>query len=98
MTSPEQHHPPALGHTHPLLEKHRTWTVVTAGLAVVAAFLAVAAAYDLGAAVALVSVLAGGWAMLISETRAERFEVVGATVGGAVVLAVCLAYGSGLPG
>lgn len=98
MTSPAQHHPPALGHTHPVLERHRTWTLITAGLAVVAAVLALAGAYDVGAVVAAVAVLVGGWAMLISETRMERFEVVSATVGGAVVLAVCLAYGSGLSG
>lgn len=98
MSHPVQHHPPALAPTHRLLEGHRAWTMITAGLAVVAAVLAVAGAYDPGAFAAIFSVLAGGWAMLISDTRMERFEVVTATVGGAVALAVCLAYGSGLSG
>jgi hypothetical protein len=98
VSQPAQHHPPALGHTHRLLEEHRTWTLVTGGLALVAAVLALAGAYDLGAVVAVVSVLTGGWAMMISDNRVERFEVVSATVGGAVALAVCLAYGSGLSG
>ena len=98
MTQPVSHHSRALGHAHRLLEGHRAWTYATAGLAFLAAVLAVAGLYDLGAVVALLSVLAGGWAMLISDTRMERFEVVTATVGGAVALAVCLAYGSGLSG
>ena|SRR5687767_13649973 len=83
----------------PRLHAHRSadqvWTFATAGLAVVSVVLAVAGAYDVGAVVALLGVLAGGWAMLISRTRGERFEVVTATVASAVVLAACLAYGSG---
>ena len=73
----------------------RLWAAATAGLAVVAVVLAIAGAYDAGAVVAFLGVLAGGWAMLISRTRGERFEVVTATVAAAVVLAACLAYGSG---
>ena len=71
------------------------WAAATAGLAVVAVVLAIAGAYDVGALVAFLGVLSGGWAMLISRTRGERFEVVTATVAAAVVLAACLAYGSG---
>lgn len=71
------------------------WAIATAGLAVVAVVLAFAGAYDAGAVVALLGVLAGGWAMLISRTRGERFEVVAGTVACAVALAACLAYGSG---
>ena len=71
------------------------WAMATAGLAVVAVVLAFAGAYDPGAIVALIGVLAGGWSMLISRTRGERFEVVTATVACAVALAACLAYGSG---
>lgn len=67
-------------------------TMVLAGIAVV---LALVEAYDAGAIVALVAVLVGGWSQLISKTRGERFETVIATVLAAVVLAACLAYGSG---
>ena len=74
----------------------RLWTWLTAGTAAVAVVLAIAGAYDVGAVVAFLGVLAGGWAMLISRTRGERFEVVTATVAAAVTLAACLAYGSGL--
>ena len=73
----------------------RRWTAATAGLALVAVVLAVADAYDAGAIVGFLGVLAGGWAMLISRNRTERFEVVAATVAAAVVVAACLAYGSG---
>ena len=73
----------------------RVWAAATAGLAVVAVVLSVAGAYDAGAVVAFLGVLAGGWAMLISRTRGERFEVVTATVAAGVVLAACLAYGCG---
>lgn len=70
-----------------------TGTLVLAGLGLV---LALAESYDAGALVAAVCVAAGGWSMLISRTITERFETVVGTVLGAVVLAVCLAYGSGL--
>lgn len=73
----------------------QVWAIATAGLAVVAVVLAFAGAYDAGAVVGLLGVLAGGWAMLISRTRGERFEVVSATVAAGVALAACLAYGSG---
>jgi hypothetical protein len=79
----------------PRTTSDRTWTAATVGLALVAVVLAVAGAYDAGALVALLGVLGGGWSMLISRTRTERFEVVTATVAAAVVLAACLAYGSG---
>ena len=98
MSQPAQHHPPALGHTHPLLEGHRAWMLATVALAAVSSVLAIAGVYDLGAVLAALAVLVGGWAMMITDTRAERFEVVTGTVAGAVVLAICLAYGSGLSG
>ena len=79
----------------PSTSTDRRWTAATVALAVVGIVLAIADAYDAGAVVAFLGVLAGGWAMLISRNRVERFEVVSATVGAGVVLAVCLAYGSG---
>lgn len=71
------------------------WAMATAGLAVIAVVLAFAGAYDPSAIVAAVGVVTGGWAMLISRTRGERFEVVIGTVACAVALAAGLAYGSG---
>lgn len=71
------------------------WTAVTVALAALAVVLAVLGGYDAGAVVALLGVGAGAWSMYISETVAERFETVAATVVAAVVLAACLAYGSG---
>ena len=76
----------------------KRWTAATVGLAVISVILAFAGTYDLGAVVAAIGVLVGGWAMLVSHTIGERFEIVTATVAAAVALAVCLAYGSGLPG
>lgn len=73
----------------------RRWTAVTVGLALVGVVLAIAGMYDAGAVVGFLGVLAGGWAMLISRNRTERFEVVTATVAAGVVVAACLAYGSG---
>ena len=52
--------------------------------------------YDLGAVVSLGAVLLGGSSQLLSETRFERWESVCATVLAAVLLAVCLANGSGV--
>lgn len=79
----------------PSTSTDRRWTAVTVGLALVAVVLAIAGAYDAGAVVGFLGVLAGGWAMLISRNRTERFEVVTATVAAGVVVAACLAYGSG---
>ena len=80
----------------------RTRDEVLAATTVVLAFAALAltlvGAYDAGALVALLCVLVGGWSQMISETRMERFESVIATVAGAVLLAVCLAYGSDVLG
>ena len=52
--------------------------------------------YDLGAVASLSAVLVGGSSQLLSETRFERWESVCATVLAAVLLAVCLANGSGV--
>lgn len=70
----------------------------TVVLAVAALALTVAGVYDVGAVVSLLCVLVGGWAQMVSENRMERFESVIATVAGAVLLAVCLAYGSDVLG
>ena len=68
----------------------------TVVLATVALLLTVAGRYDLGAVVSLAAVLLGGSSQLLSETRFERWESVCATVLAAVLLAVCLANGSGV--
>lgn len=67
-------------------------TMVLAGIAVV---LTLVEAYDAGAIIAFAAVMVGAWSQLISKTRGERFETVISTVLAAVVLAACLAYGSG---
>lgn len=82
----------------PQLAPDQLWAIGVMALAAVAAVLAVVGAYDLGAVVALACVLAGGWSMYVSESISERFETVVATGVGAVALAACLAYGSGMPG
>ena len=74
----------------------RLWATATLVLAGLCLVLALAEQYDLGALVAAACVAAGGWSMLISRTLTERFETVVGTILGAVVLAACLAYGSGL--
>jgi hypothetical protein len=68
----------------------------TVVLATVALLLTLAERYDLGAVVSLAAVLLGGSSQLLSETRFERWESVCATVLAAVLLAVCLANGSGV--
>jgi hypothetical protein len=68
----------------------------TVVLAVAALLLTLTGLYDLGAVVSLAAVLLGGSSQLLSETRFERWESVCATVLAAVLLAVCLANGSGV--
>jgi len=68
----------------------------TVVLAAVALLLTLAGRYDPGAVVSLGTVLLGGTSQLISRTRFERWESVCATVLAAVLLAVCLAEGSGV--
>jgi integral membrane sensor domain MASE1 len=68
----------------------------TVVLAAVALLLTLAERYDLGAVVSLGAVLLGGTSQLVSQTRFERWESVCATVLAAVLLAVCLANGSGV--
>lgn len=91
--SPSSHHLP-----RPRLPRTRdeVFAAATVVLAAVSVLLALVGAYDAGAVVALGGVLLGGSSQLISETRFERFESVCATVVAAVVLAVCLAEGSGV--
>ena len=74
----------------------QAWATATMVLAAVSLVLALAERYDAGALAGAAGVLAGGWSMLVSRTIAERFETATGTVLGGVVLAVCLAYGSGL--
>ena len=69
-----------------------TTVVITA----VALLLTLTEHYDLGAVASLAAVLLGGSSQLLSETRFERWESVCATVLAAVLLAVCLANGSGV--
>ena len=71
----------------------RLLTMATMALAAVALVLALFQAWEVGAAVALIAVLTGGWAQLMSETRTERFENIFAITLSAVVLMVCLASG-----
>lgn len=94
------HHRPPLHLPRPRLPRTQDEVLAasTVVLALAALALAVVGAYDAGAVVALACVLVGGWSQMVSENRAERFEAVIATVGGAVLLAVCLAYGSDLLG
>jgi hypothetical protein len=66
-------------------------------LAAGALVLALLGQYDPGAVVAFLGVVTGGYSQLVSESTAERFETVTATLCAAVVLAACLAFGSGLP-
>ena len=74
----------------------QVWAAATLSLAVVAALLAAFGAYDAGAVLGLAALFAGGWSQLVSETRLERWESVTGAVLGGVVLAICLAYGTGL--
>jgi uncharacterized membrane protein len=83
-------------HTRRRTSSDQLWATGTLVLAVLCLGLALAARYDAGAVVATACVLAGGWSMLISRSITERFETVIGTVLGGTVLAVCLAYGSGL--
>lgn len=73
----------------------QAWTAATVVLSLVALVLALVGAYDAGAVVGAVTVAVGGWSQMVSRTVSERFETVSATILGAVVLAACLAYGSG---
>lgn len=86
-------HAPRL-HT-PRVTSDQLWAFATMGLAFLSLVLALAEAFDPGAIVAALAVGAGGWSMMISRTLTERFEVVVSTVAAAVILATCLAYGSG---
>lgn len=94
------HRRPSLHAPRPRLPRTRDEVLAasTVVLALAALALAVVGAYDAGAVVALACVLVGGWSQMVSENRTERFEAVIATVAGAVLLAVCLAYGSDLLG
>lgn len=78
------------------LTSDQLWAVTTAGLALLTVVLALVGAYDAGIVSGVLCVLAGGWSQMVSETTAERFETVTATVVGAVALAACAANSSGL--
>ena len=85
----------AAAHQRARTSSDQLWATGTLVLAAICLVLALAERYDAGALVAAVCVCAGGWSMLVSRTIAERFESATGTVLGGVVLAVCLAYGSG---
>ena len=94
MSSTTAHRPtprPRLPHT-----RDEVIAASTVVLALVALLLTLTEHYDLGAVVSLAAVLVGGSSQLLSETRFERWESVCATVLAAVLLAVCLANGSGV--
>ena len=76
--------------------RDEVFAATTVVLAAGALLLTLTAHYDLGAVVSLAAVLLGGSSQLLSETRFERWESVCATVLAAVLLAICLANGSGL--
>jgi hypothetical protein len=82
---------PRLPHT-----RDEVLAATTVVLAAAALVLTLGERYDLGAVVALGAVLLGGTSQLISQTRFERWESVCATVLAAVLLAICLAEGSGV--
>ena len=89
---------PARPAVRPRLPRTRdeVFAAATVVLAVVALLLTLTERYDLGAVVSLGAVLLGGSSQLLSETRFERWESVCATVVAAVLLADCLAEGSGI--
>ena len=76
--------------------RDEVFAATTVVLAAVALLLTLTGRYDLGAVASLAAVLLGGSSQLLSETRFERWESVCATVLAAVLLAVCLANGSGV--
>ena len=76
--------------------RDEVFAATTVVLAAVALLLTLTEHYDLGAVASLAAVLLGGSSQLLSETRFERWESVCATVVAAVLLAVCLANGSGI--
>ena len=47
-------------------------------------------AYEIGALVALVAIMTGGWSQLVSKNRSERFETISAVLVAVVALAVCV--------
>lgn len=88
---------PHLAHRpRPSLSTDQLWAVATAGLAAVTVALALAGLHDAGIVTGVLCVIAGGWSQMVSETTAERFETVTATIVGAVALAYCAANSSGL--
>ena len=76
--------------------RDEVFAATTVALAAIALVLTLAGRYDPGSVAALAAVLLGGASQLVSETRFERWESVCATVLAAVLLAVCLAEGSGV--
>jgi hypothetical protein len=83
-------------HLRPPRTRDEVFAATTVVLAVVALVLTLSEHYDVGAVASLAAVLLGGFSQLLSETRFERWESVCATVLAAVLLAVCLAEGSGV--
>lgn len=73
------------------LTADQLWALATMALAVVAVLLAVVEAYEIGAVVALLAVVVGGWSQLVSANRSERFETISGVLVAVVALAVCVA-------
>lgn len=73
------------------LTADQLWALATMALAVVAVLLAVVEAYEVGAVVALLAVVVGGWSQLVSANRSERFETISGVLVAVVALAVCVA-------
>ena len=64
--------------------------LATMAVAVVAVLLTFVEAYEIGAPVALVAIMTGGWSQLVSKNRSERFETISAVLVAVVALAVCV--------
>ena len=81
---------------HRPLTADQLWAVATAALALVTVALALAGWYDAGIVAGALTVVCGGWSQMVSRTTAERFDIVAATVVGAVALAYAASRSSGL--
>lgn len=78
------------------LTTDQLWLIATASLALLTVVLALLDLNDAGIVTGVLCVVAGGWSQMVSETTAERFETVTATIVGAVALAYCAANSSGV--
>ncbi|MCW2616802.1 MAG: hypothetical protein JWN08_3796 [Frankiales bacterium] len=88
--------PTVASHHNPSLTRDQLWMIATASLALLTVVLALLDLNDAGMVTGVLCVIAGGWSQMVSETTAERFETVTATLVGAVALAYCAANSSGV--